>query len=85
VALGIVFYRRAQRELHGLPKADRDRVLERLHAYASDPDNPHHAVIALVGEKLACRLRVGDWRVLFDRVGDRIEVRGVRHRREAYR
>jgi hypothetical protein len=28
---------------------------------------------------------VGNWRVLFDRVGDTIEVRGVRHRREAYR
>ena len=85
MALEIVFYRRAQKELQGLPKTDRDRVLDRLHAYAADPDNPRHAVIALVGEKPTCRLRVGDWRVLFDRVGDRIEVRGVRHRREAYR
>jgi mRNA interferase RelE/StbE len=85
MALAIVFYRRAQKELQGLPKADRARVLERLDAYAVDPDNPHHAVIALVGEKPTCRLRVGDWRVLFDRVEDKIEVRGVRHRREAYR
>jgi mRNA-degrading endonuclease RelE of RelBE toxin-antitoxin system len=85
VALGIVFYRRAQKELQRLPKADRDRVLDRLAAYAADPENPRHAVIALVGEKPTCRLRVGNWRVLFDRVGDTIEVRGVRHRREAYR
>jgi mRNA-degrading endonuclease RelE of RelBE toxin-antitoxin system len=85
VALGIVFYRKAQKELQGLPKSDRDRVLERLAGYAADPENPRHAVIALVGEKPTCRLRVGDWRVLFDRVGDTIEVRGVRHRREAYR
>lgn len=85
MALEIVFYRRAQKELQGLPKTDRDRILERLDAYAADPDNPRHAVIALVGEKPTCRLRVGDWRVLFDRVGDTIEVRGVRHRREAYR
>jgi mRNA interferase RelE/StbE len=85
MGLEIVFYRRAQKELQGLPKADRDRVLERLEGFAADPGNPRHAVIALVGEKPACRLRVGDWRVLFDRVGDRIEVRGVRHRREAYR
>lgn len=85
MALAIVFYRRAQKELQGLPKADRARVLERLDAYAVDPGNPHHAVIALVGEKPTCRLRVGDWRVLFDRVEDKIEVRGVRHRREAYR
>jgi mRNA-degrading endonuclease RelE of RelBE toxin-antitoxin system len=85
VALEIVFYRRARKELQGLPKSDRNRVLDRLHAFAADPDNPRHAVIALVGEEPTCRLRVGDWRVLFDRVGDRIEVRGVRHRREAYR
>ena len=85
MALEIVFYRRAQKELQGLPKNDRDRVLERLQAYAADPDNPRPAVIALVEEKPTCRLRVGDWRVLFDRVDDRIEVRGVRHRREAYR
>jgi mRNA-degrading endonuclease RelE of RelBE toxin-antitoxin system len=85
MALKVVFYRRAQKELQYLPKADRDRLLERLHDYALDPDNPHHAVIALVGEKPTRRLRVGDWRVLFDRVGDKIKVRGVRHRREAYR
>lgn len=30
------------------------------------------------------RLRVGDYRVLFDLTGTRILVRRVRHRREAY-
>jgi mRNA interferase RelE/StbE len=85
MALKIFFYPRARKELQGLPKADRDRVLQRLQAYAADPDNPHHAVVALVGEKPIRRLRVGDWRVLFDRIDDKIEVRGVRHRREAYR
>lgn len=73
------------KELRNVPQSDRTRILERLRAYAEDPDNPRHAVLALVGEKPTCRLRVGDWRVLFDRVSDRIEVRGVRHRREAYR
>ena len=81
----IVFHRRALKELRSVPKADRARILERLQGYADDPDNPRHAVLALVGEKPTCRLRVGDWRVLFDCISDRIEVRGVRHRREAYR
>jgi mRNA interferase RelE/StbE len=81
----VVFHRRTLKELRSVPKVDRERILERLQAYADDPDNPRHAVLALVGEKPTCRLRVGDWRVLFDRIGDRIEVRGVRHRREAYR
>ncbi|MBW4091143.1 MAG: type II toxin-antitoxin system RelE/ParE family toxin [Proteobacteria bacterium] len=83
--LEIVFLRRALKDLRGLPKSDRDRVLERLQAYAADPDNPRHAVLAPVGAAPTCRLRVGDWRVLFDRNGGRIEVRGVRHRPEAYR
>ena len=50
MALKIFFYPRARKELQGLPKADRDRVLQRLQAYAADPDNPHHAVVALVGK-----------------------------------
>ncbi|HEY1935342.1 MAG TPA: type II toxin-antitoxin system RelE/ParE family toxin [Acetobacteraceae bacterium] len=81
----LVFRRGALKELRSVPKLDRARILERLQAYADDPDSPRHAVLALVGEKPTCRLRVGDWRVLFDRIGDKIEVRGVRHRREAYR
>jgi len=81
----ILFQRRALKELRTVPRVDRERILERLQDYADDPDNPQHAVLALVGEKPTCRLRVGDWRVLFDRIGDKIDVRGVRHRREACR
>jgi mRNA-degrading endonuclease RelE of RelBE toxin-antitoxin system len=40
MALEVVFYRRAQKELQGLPKTDRERVLDRLSAYAADPENP---------------------------------------------
>jgi mRNA-degrading endonuclease RelE of RelBE toxin-antitoxin system len=85
VALEIVYQRRALKDLRHLPPADRLRVLERVEAFAADPDDPRHAVLALVGAKPTCRLRVGDWRVLFDRIGDKIDVRGIRHRREAYR
>jgi mRNA interferase RelE/StbE len=85
VALDVIYLRRATKELKRLPSADQLRIVERVEAYALDPDNPRHAVLALVGEKPTCRLRVGDWRVLFDRFGTRIEVRAVRHRREAYR
>jgi mRNA-degrading endonuclease RelE of RelBE toxin-antitoxin system/DNA-binding Xre family transcriptional regulator len=80
VALEIVYQRRALKDLRHLPPADRLRVLDRVEAYAADPDNPRHPVLALVGAKPTCRLRVGDWRVLFDRIGDKTDVRGVRHR-----
>ena len=85
MAVEVVFYRRACKELRGLPKADCKSVLERLQAHAAEPDDPRHAVPALAGEESVFRLRVGDWRVLFDRVGDRIEVCNIRHRRESYR
>jgi mRNA-degrading endonuclease RelE of RelBE toxin-antitoxin system len=31
------------------------------------------------------RLRVGDWRVRFDRLGENVRILRVRNRREAYR
>ena len=85
MALEIVYLRRATKELKQLPSAEQLRIVERVEAYAADPDNPRHAVLALVGEKPTCRLRVGDWRGLFDRHQTSIEIRAVRHRREAYR
>ena len=85
MALEIIYHRRATKELKRLPSAEQLRIVERVEAYAADPDNPRHAVLALVGEKPTCRLRVGDWRVLFDRRETSIEVRAVRHRREAHR
>jgi mRNA interferase RelE/StbE len=38
----------------------------------------------LVSYSIGYRLRVGDWRVLFDVQGPLIIVRAVRHRSEAY-
>ena len=83
--LRIEWHRRAIKEFRDLPKTDRQRITEKLEAYAADPDNPRHGVLALVGEKRTCRLRVGDWRVLFDWSDDVIDIPGVRHRLEAYR
>ena len=58
--------------------------MQRLDAYSLEPDAGHHDVIPLVGET-GYRLRVGDWRVLFDKSDHQIEVLPVLHRREAYR
>ena len=85
MALEIIYLRRAVKELKQLPSAEQLRIVERMEAYAAEPDHPRHAVVALIGEKPTCRLRVGDWRVLFDRLDTRIEIRAIRHRREAYR
>jgi mRNA-degrading endonuclease RelE of RelBE toxin-antitoxin system len=43
-------------------------------------------VAPLHGELAGCfRLRVGDYRVLFDLTGGAMRIFGVRHRSEAYR
>jgi len=70
--------------LRSLPEADCKGVLERLDVYAAAPDDPQHAVPALAGEAATSRLRVGEWRVLFDRKGEKIEVCVIRRRRESY-
>jgi len=72
-----------------MPKAECSCVLERLQVYASDPNNPQHAVPTLAGPGLAgdfaiSRLRVNDWRILFDKMDNTIEVCTVRPRRESY-
>ena len=51
VELAVVYLRRATKELKKLPSAEQLRIVERVAAYAAEPDNPRHAVLALVGEK----------------------------------
>lgn len=60
-------------------------IRERLDAIAADPYGPHPYAKAFGGG--AFRLRVGDWRVLYELHDDRLVVVVVRtaHRREVYR
>jgi mRNA interferase RelE/StbE len=74
----------AARELEGLPLKDRRRVATRLQRLASDP-RPTGA------EKLSgqdkCRLRQGDYRVLYsvDDAALTVVIVKIGHRREVYR
>lgn len=57
------------------------RILAALHRFA---DSGEGDVKALHGmEEL--RLRIGDYRLIFVKAADAIEIRRVLHRREAYR
>ena len=77
--------RQAIKDLASVPAADLGRILIRFVAYADDPENPRHDVIALVGTIGMYRLRVGDWRVIFAGMDTMLEVHRIVHRREAYR
>ncbi|MEV7526955.1 type II toxin-antitoxin system RelE/ParE family toxin [Agrococcus sediminis] len=81
----VEFTTAAARELKKLePRAARDKILEKVRALADDPRPPGCRKIA--GEQHAWRIRVGDYRVLYE-VDDRVvtvAVFRIAHRREVY-
>jgi mRNA interferase RelE/StbE len=83
--LSLVFTTRARRDLRSLPAVDRQRMTDRLKAYAAAPDAAGHDVVRLAGKPEGFRLRSGDWRALFTVSGDEMKVYRVGHRREIYR
>jgi mRNA interferase RelE/StbE len=80
----IVLHREAHREILALPKRTRAQVREVIDALQSDP-HPVGAV-PLKGRKSAYRIRVGDYRILYEVHATEIVVYvvGVAHRREVY-
>ena len=85
MALTVVYARDARKALVGIGARDRERILLRVEAYAAVPDAASHDVRTLVAQQPGFRLRVGVWRVLFDRSETTMDIRYVLHRREAYR
>lgn len=72
---------RALRDLAGLDPTVRRRVLRKLDALRHGLSGD---VKRLVSYTPGWRLRVGDWRILFEVSGPMIEVWRVVHRSEAY-
>ena len=75
----------AERDLRRLPRVIFKRVNERI---LSLRDNPRpHGVRKLVGPQVGWRIRVGDYRILYqiDDKAQTLTIVRVKHRREAYR
>ena len=77
----IHFKPRALKDLRRIPKADAARALDRLEDMRDDLFGD---VKRLTNHTPEFRLRVGDYRVLFELEGRRVVVYRVVHRREAY-
>ena len=77
--------RSAERELNALPAPIRSRVEDRIAELASAPYA--RDALKLRGGRQEWRVRVGDYRVLYeiDTLNRRIIITAIRHRREAYR
>lgn len=77
--------RRAVKSLARLPRIEQQRVRAAIDLLADEPRPPGCA--ALVGEESVYRVRVGDYRIVYEVIDARLLVHVVRvaHRREAYR
>ncbi len=77
---------KAIRDMRRLPARERERIIAKIEQYAANPASLARQVVALTGGPYR-RLRVGDYRVIFNvEQGNPavMAVLRVRHRREAY-
>jgi len=77
----VEFKPRSLKDLNRLPVQERRRVFAKIEGLKSDLFGD---VKKLTGMTPEYRLRVGDYRVLFEIEGAQVVVYRVRHRREAY-
>lgn len=78
----VVFTRRAGRDLDRLSPPVRQRILKKLHDLASDP---LASAKKLTDPRIGTfRYRIGDYRVIFDLVDERVVVLRVGDRKEIY-
>jgi mRNA interferase RelE/StbE len=84
VTYHIEFTSLAARQIRKMPRQSQDRVLALISDLADNP-RPRGA-LKLTGEQTAWRMRVGDYRVIYDIYDDTLTVTVVRagHRREVY-
>jgi mRNA interferase RelE/StbE len=81
----VLIERTAEKDLSHLTTVIHDRVVETIQSLANDPRPP--GCRKLSGSKNDWRIRVGDYRILYE-IADAVRVvrvNRVRHRREAYR
>jgi mRNA interferase RelE/StbE len=77
----------AVRQLRSIPQPAALTILQALTPLGDDPRRPDANVKKLAGYEDRYRLRVGDYRVIYEIMDDQlvILVVGVGHRREIYR
>ena len=82
----LLIKKQAKKTLQGLTKADRLRITEKIILLGMDPDDPVLDIKKLMGQSLF-RLRIGSWRVLFDRDDEIriIAIEKIKTRGDAYK
>lgn len=77
--------RRAVKALAALPRREQQRIRAAIELLADNPRPP--SCVALAGEDHAYRVRVGDYRIVYEVIDEELVIHVVRvcHRREVYR
>lgn len=78
--------KQAKKVLQSLSRPDRNRIAEKIKLLGENPDNPSLDIKPLQGQPYY-RLRVGNWRIIFDRDDDVkiIAIEKVKPRGGAYK
>ena len=78
---------RAVRQLRAIPQPAALTILRALAPLGEDPRRPDAGIKKLAGYSDRYRLRVGDYRVIYEITDEQLTILvvGVGHRREAYR
>jgi mRNA interferase RelE/StbE len=87
LAYSITFTEVALKNLQGYPQKDRSLIIKNIEQLAVDPFNKSNVKRLVDFDAAAFRLRVGKYRVLFDREDDLkiIDVVDIRQRKQAYK
>ena len=80
----IGYSREALKTLDRIPRTTRDLIREKVRQYAADPASLANNVKRMQGFTDRYRLRVGDWRVIFDANGNVLFVVRIASRGGAY-
>jgi len=81
--LKIAYSKKALNDLRKIPVNEQKRIRSKIQDYAEDQAAHRHHVKKLKGRE-GYRLRVGDWRVIFDIDGNVMAVYRVRARGSVY-
>lgn len=79
----IIFARQADKALRSMPTNQAARIKAKIGQYARDPASLANNVKRLQGTDLM-RLRIGDWRVVFDEDGHVLAILEIASRGSAY-
>lgn len=81
----LVFKPSVENDLRRIPSSTASRIMERIEGLTKNPFPP--SIVKLTGAEKLYRLRVGDYRIIYevDAKAQLVIVHYVRHRRDVYR